>query len=406
MSRFRYPRWPHDAILLVQIFFALRNSPFFDLWTLRVYFAPPVLLILSMPSNKSDLTYIRCCWSVSVNGSLYVQLEDPKSPRPRLSKLGSISGAKYSSTCRLPDGSKATVFIIEVAYSAATDEESQDVDAPLSILTKLVIVCEDNFCDFPVTNWRTHPSLLAAANAARGSTNKEKWFKDFVSTHCDSSSAGNESFTGTEEPPSSQSTGGSGTPVRVAPQPATGHTPGAPRPSVFEAPTGAPSPAPRKPIGVPLVHHRQNENSTAGTLVFDPFFFAAENTTCQSLWKSVMQPPFSRHNKQIYINGKMPLNFHTPNNSTFMPTAKIYMFFSIYINFFSLTLISHVIRTQMKCVHSLDLTSVRTRKKMISTTMTKTHCGVVVACGRHKHSRHAEGIPAQPEVCHHRPDVP
>ena len=216
------------------------------------------------------MTYIRCCWSVSVNGSLYVQQEHPKTNRTRLTKIGSINGAKYSSTCRMPDGSKGTVFIIDVTYTAPADEESQDVDAPLAMatLTKMVTVCENNFCDFPVTNWRTHPSLLAAANAARGSSNKGKWFKDFVSEHCEAGSPGNMSFTGTDEPPSDATRAAADSPQRVSPQLTPGQTPGAPRPSVFETPMAAASPAPTGKIGATRVQHRQNTNATAGTLCF------------------------------------------------------------------------------------------------------------------------------------------
>ena len=85
--------------------------------------------------------------------------------------------------------------------------------------------------------------------------------------------------------------------------------------------------------------------------------------------------------------------FHTSNNSIFMSPAKIHMFFSIYINFFSLTLIFPVI-PQQKCVHFLEMTLAARMKTMTSIT-SNSHREVPVASDRRNHSPHEEGTPNQ-----------
>ena len=160
-----------------------------------------------------------------------------------------------------------------------------------------------------------------------------------------------------------------------------------------------------RPLGYPWCTTDRTQTQVRVHCVFATFFFAAAHLTCQSLWKSVIQPTFLGHNQQIYINEKMIHSFCTPNNYIFMPSPKIYMFFSIYINFFH-SLMFYPLIPQLKCVHCSDPTRVKTKLTMMKTTTTWTHTRVRTANDRRKLSLLGEGTPHQTEVfppCHASP---
>ena len=152
----------------------------------KVKVPKPFIFIMSSftTPNKipnADTTFVECSWAFSSTGSLYVRLSPLVAESLRYKKqvhfkrLGSVQKVYWSAKLKVAQAKHSCVFKIEV--DTRTDDESQDVDVPATVLYALK---EEQFCDFGVDaqakklfagHWKGHTQLLAAHKHAM--TNKQ-----------------------------------------------------------------------------------------------------------------------------------------------------------------------------------------------------------------------------------------